>query len=94
MGCVHALHRRRAAPDQQQLGRQPDPADRARAFELAVRWGATRGPTCRSGDELDAVDQAHGLDPHAYLKDPLQRLPMHKARLVAGLLPHAKGRTR
>ena len=30
----------------------------------------------------------NGLDPHAYLKDVLQRLPMHKARLVGELLPH------
>ena len=30
----------------------------------------------------------NGLDPHAYLKDVLQRLPTHKMRLVAELLPH------
>ena len=30
----------------------------------------------------------NGLDPHAYLKDLLQRLPTHKARLVGELLPH------
>jgi transposase len=30
----------------------------------------------------------NGLDPHAYLKDVLQRLPTHKARLVGELLPH------
>jgi transposase len=30
----------------------------------------------------------NGLDPYAYLKDVLQRLPTHKVRLVAELLPH------
>lgn len=30
----------------------------------------------------------NGLDPYAYLKDVLQRLPTHKARLVGELLPH------
>ena len=30
----------------------------------------------------------NGLDPHAYLKDVLQRLPTHKVRFVAELLPH------
>ncbi|AOV05341.1 IS66 family transposase [Delftia tsuruhatensis] len=30
----------------------------------------------------------NGLDPHAYLKDVLQRLPTHKARLAGELLPH------
>lgn len=30
----------------------------------------------------------NGLDPFAYLKDVLQRLPTHKARLVGELLPH------
>ena len=30
----------------------------------------------------------NGLDPHAYLKDVVQRLPTHKVRFVAELLPH------
>ncbi len=30
----------------------------------------------------------NGLDPYAYLKDVLQRLPTHKVRLVGELLPH------
>jgi len=30
----------------------------------------------------------NGLDPYAYLKDVLQRLPTHPARRVAELLPH------
>ena len=30
----------------------------------------------------------NGHDPYAYLKDVLSRLPSHKARDVADLLPH------
>jgi hypothetical protein len=30
----------------------------------------------------------NGIDPHAYLKDVLQRLPTHKARFLGELLPH------
>ena len=30
----------------------------------------------------------NGLDPYAYLKDVLQRLPTHKNHLIADLLPH------
>ena len=30
----------------------------------------------------------NGLDPYAYLKDVLQRLPTQPARLVGELLPH------
>ncbi|BDT65873.1 IS66 family transposase ISBcen19 [Comamonadaceae bacterium OS-1] len=32
----------------------------------------------------------NGLDPYAYLKDVLQRLPTHPARRVAELLPHRR----
>jgi transposase len=37
---------------------------------------------------LSQSAKLNGLDPHAYLKDVLQRLPTHKVRLVAELLPH------
>lgn len=30
----------------------------------------------------------NGLDPHAYLKDVLERLPTHKAKDIDALLPH------
>jgi transposase len=30
----------------------------------------------------------NGLDPHAYLRDVLQRLPMHPASRLGELLPH------
>ena len=30
----------------------------------------------------------NGHDPYAYLKDVLTRLPTHKARDIANLLPH------
>jgi transposase len=30
----------------------------------------------------------NGLDPYAYLKDVLQRLPTHRASDIAQLLPH------
>jgi len=30
----------------------------------------------------------NGLDPHAYLKDVLARLPTHKASEIGELLPH------
>ena len=30
----------------------------------------------------------NGLDPYAYLKDVLQRLPTHKNHLITELLPH------
>lgn len=48
----------------------------------------------RGGQRAAAVmsliqsSKLNGLDPHAYLKDVLQRLPTHKVRLVAELLPH------
>lgn len=30
----------------------------------------------------------NGLDPYVYLRDVLQRMPMHKASAVGELLPH------
>ena len=30
----------------------------------------------------------NGHDPHAYLRDVLQRLPTHKASQISALLPH------
>jgi transposase len=32
--------------------------------------------------------QLNGLEPHAYLKDVLTRLPTQKTRDIAALLPH------
>lgn len=86
---LHA-NRRQAPTDRQQLGREPDPLERDRAFELAVRWVAARRPTRCSGDELTQSAKLNQLDPHAYLKDVLQRPPKHKVRLGGELLPHQR----
>jgi hypothetical protein len=63
MGCAHMLHRRRAAADRQQPGREPDSANRTRACELAVRRLTARGSTRRSGDEPEPVGQAQRARP-------------------------------
>lgn len=58
MDRTHALHRRWAIADRQQLGGEPDPPDRTRAFELAIRGFPASGSTRGRGDELDPVGQA------------------------------------
>lgn len=35
----------------------------------------------------------NGLDPYAYLRDVLARLPTHPARRIAELLPHRRRST-
>lgn len=48
----------------------------------------------RAGQRAAAVQsliqsaRLNGLDPYAYLKDVLERLPTHKARAIEELLPH------
>ena len=53
-----ALHRRRRSADRQQLGREPDPADRHRAQQLAVRRQPARGQARRRGHEPGALGAA------------------------------------
>ena len=48
----------------------------------------------RAGQRAAAVQsliqsaRLNGLDPYAYLKDVLERLPTHKASAIEELLPH------
>jgi hypothetical protein len=52
-----ALHRRRRRADLQQLGRETNPADRARAVELVVRWQPARRQKGCGDHELGALGQ-------------------------------------
>ena len=60
-----------------------------RAKELAVCAGSLRAGQ-RAAAVMSLIQSAklNGLDPYAYLKDVLQRLPTHKNHLIAELLPH------
>ena len=70
-----ALHRRRRTADRQQLGREPDPADRHRAQQLAVRRQLACGQARRGGDEPGALGAAQRARP--------LRVPARRARAVA-----------
>ena len=58
LGRAHALRGRRSRTHRQQLDREPDPADCARAQELAVRGEPAGGPACRCDHEPDSVRAA------------------------------------
>src|SRR5690606_9851440 len=72
---AHALPRRPGRADRQQLDREPDPADRDRALELAVRRIAAGRPARGGGDEPDPV----GADQ----RPRSIRLPARRARAAA-----------
>ncbi len=61
LGCAHALHQEWPHPDRQQLGREPDPSDRHRPQELALRRQLACGPArcrCHEPDPLGAPEWA------------------------------------
>ena len=73
--ALDALHRRRRSADRQQLGREPDPADRHRAQQLAVRRQPARRQARRGDHEpgaLGAAQRARSL-----------RVPARRARAAA-----------
>ncbi|RYF35093.1 MAG: transposase domain-containing protein [Comamonadaceae bacterium] len=70
------------------MGGEPDPADRDRAQQLAVRRLAARRQASRRRDELGALGRLNGHEPHGYLKDIMQRLPTQPASRIGELLPH------
>jgi transposase len=84
MGSAGALHRRRHAAGGQQLGREPDPADRARALELVVRRITARGPACCRDHEPGALG--------AHQRARSLRLPARCARALANAArqPHRR----
>ena len=94
LGGADPLPRRRAPAHRQQLGRnQIRPIALGRAnwlFAGSLRAGQ------RAAAVMSLVQSArlNGLDPYAYVKDVLQRLPTHPARRVAELLPHRWSPTR
>ena len=53
-----------------------------------ARSGALAGQRAAAVMSLVQSAKLNGLDPYAYLKDVLQRLPTHKASAVGELLPH------
>src|SRR4051812_39771279 len=64
MAGTDAIHRRRAAAREQQLGGEPDSTDCDREVKLAVRWVAACGQTRRRGDEpgaFGAIKRAQSL---------------------------------
>jgi hypothetical protein len=88
LGGADPLPRRRAPARSTTTGWRTR-SDRSRS---GGRTGCSRapacGPTCGRRDELIQSAKLNGLDPYAYLKDVLQRLPTQKVRLVGELLPH------
>jgi hypothetical protein len=87
----HALHRQRGSAGRQQPGGEPDPADRARAAELAFRRELASGQAGKRAAAVMSLIQSaklNGLDPYAYLRDVLERLPLQPASRISELLPH------
>ena len=85
MARAHALHRRRHIARRQQLGREPDPADRHRTIELAIRRKLARWETCRRDHEPDP------LGPHDRARSA--RLPAGRARAAANAAGQSHRRT-
>lgn len=84
----HRRINRAFARHTQQLGGKPDPPLGDRAFELVVCGILASGIACGRRDEGVRSAQLNGLDPHAYMKDVLQRLPTQRASAIGDLLPH------